>query len=522
MFLAWQTLIGGKLTYTINAQTLAKGEEAIITLTARGKEVAFPNLKEIEGYPVTSTGVSQSFSASFGGGSSAIEQTRSIRYSFFPEHNVTVPPLKVTIDGTVEQTRPTPIHVTATSPAFSGEGGYRLQTVTTRHSVYVGEPFLLQVIFTEPRNSNIAQAKYEPPTFDGFFVKAPPRERLVDTPEATQHIFDYILTPQKEGNLTITAPQIKLGIQTFTGARDPWGFFNNEVQWRSLRGAARTVTVKPLPSPADLVGDFQLKAAIDSHNIEANKPLNYTLTVEGEGSLDEMEDPKYDLPGVTVYSDDAQVDTRIEHGQIISRWVKKYTFIADRDFTLPSHQWTVFNPKTGQISTLRTSSAAIKVQGSGAAPAKPVSPPTQRSALPDVPPPAASPLSPSPRSPSASSPHTDANQSLFEDKAFYARQAAAKQASLYGIAWVIGAFVAGIVATLLAQLLWKKMPKNTRKKPHKKYTVDEALDLLYPHTNDSPEIEEAVRDLYRNKNGENLPIDQAKIARLIASVAPQS
>jgi len=494
-------------TIHVDKYTVTPGEGVTVTLTAQGSKITFPTLKSIGNYPVDPPKISQEFSATIQNGTTTTLQQKSMHFTFYPDHNVTIPPMEIIVDGTTYKTQPVPIRVVPASSLPAGER-YRLTTRLDRKKIYVGEPFVLQVIFYEPRNSDIAQAQYIPPTFDGFFVKSTPQERLENTPEGTRHIFDYILTPQKEGNFTIPAPMIKLGIQTLNGVQDPWGLFGNDIRWQSLRGQPRTVTVLPLPTQADLVGRFTIDAQAHPLQVAANKPVSYTLSLTGEGGLEEMEDPTFDLPDVTVYSDEAKVDTQIRGGKIISHWSKKYSFIADHDFTIPAVTLTQFDPHSGTTKTLQTRPFTITVTG-GAVPA-----PSAASAASVTPthPPAAHP-------PAASAlPKKEDNTSLFEDTAFYQKLAEKNRAHTFSAIWLIGAFLLGALTMLVLMQLLRRIKSIRSSRIRRHYTPDEALDILYPHTNDSPQIERMVRDLYRVKRGEKVSIDSKKLTELIESI----
>jgi len=507
--LSWLNL-AGNVTIHVSSDTVHKGDPVEVTLTAEGKQIVFPTIDAIGRYPIDAPKISQKIEASYLNGTFKSIRRETMRFAFFPENNITIPSLKIQVDGKTRQTRPVSITVLPPDQSGSNKDGYRLQMITTRQSVYVAEAFALQVIFFEPRNSNVAQAQYIAPKFDGFFVKSSSKERLENTPEGTKHIFDYILTPQKEGNFTITAPVIKLGIQTFSGVRDPWGFFNNEVHWKSLQASPKIISVKPLPHPADLVGNFTIAGAPDATTVEVNKPVNFTLTLKGEGSLDDIDAPKIDIPGVTIYSDDARSDVQISGNRIISHWEKKYTFIADRDFTIPAISFSMFNPRTGQSSTLTTNPSSIHVTGGSLPASTPKSTvlPPKKSAAPS------SSVTQLPVAAETKRPD-DLNRSLFEDTSFYDRLNQQKEWALWPWWSLLLSFIGGVFLTSVWFGLRKKIPLSTHKKSHRKYTPDEALSLLYPHLNDSPEIEAMVRDLYRIKNGEKLPLDHKKIARLI-------
>lgn len=72
---------------------------------------------------------------------------------------------------------------------------------------------------------------------------------------------------------------------------------------------------------------------------------------------------------------------------------------------------------------------------------------------------------------------------------------------------VILAFVSG----MLVMYLLRYLPSPGWKKSIRHYSESEALKILYPHINESPEIEEMVRKLYAKKAGDkNVKIDRGK------------
>jgi hypothetical protein len=499
-------------TIHVDTSTIPKGSGLTVTLTAQGNKIVFPTITTIGGYPIDTPHISKKIEAKYVNGTIQSLREETMQFSFYPEHNVTIPSLAIQIDGQTEHTHATQITVLPTGKSSISNGDYRLQMLTSRKIVYVGEAFGLQVLFFEPRNSNIAQAQYIAPKFDGFFVKSSQKERLENTPEGTAHIFDYILTPQKEGNITISAPQIKLGIQTFSGARDPWGFFNNEIHWRSLQGTPRTITVKPLPLHADLVGKFTIKGSVDATKVKANKPVNFTLTLEGEGNLDDVDEPKIDLPDVTVYSDDAQSSVQIQGDHISSHWEKKYTFIADHNFTIPAITFSAFDPKRRKSTPLSTSPILIHVLGTVAPRNR-----AQTAATPSTPPATGEIQKPSPDQ--IQQPPTDPHQSLFEDRPFYDRLAKEKEEKKWPWWSLLISFGSGILFAISILWIRRKLPTREGRTSYRKYSMAEALEILYPHTNNSPEVEKMVRRLYRVQNGEkNIPIDQDELRRLIRKV----
>ena len=515
ILLATLAAMGSPVSIEVSQTTVPRGQSVTVTLKAQGKDITFPAIDHIGSYPIDTPRISQKVEAKYVNGKFSTLHEKSMQFVFFPDRNITLPAFTVTVDGKTEHTKPVAIRVVSASSNSQKSSDYHLEMIASRDRVYVGESFALQVIFFEPRNSHVTQAQYVAPKFDGFFVKADKQEKLRQDAQGTAHVFDYILTPQKEGNLTITAPQIKLGIQTFSGARDPWGFFNNDVKWQSLQAHPKTITVRPLPVAADLVGSFTIDARVDTRSARANQPVNYTLTIEGKGSLDDIDDPKFDLNGVTVYSDDAHVTSKIQNGSVISHWEKKYTFIADHDFTIPAIKQTAFDPQTGKTKTLTTQAFAIQIQGNPASQNKTAPLPSSSPSQPKNPPTTRATSTPTPHHPATENP--ESNRSLLEDTAYYAQQEKNKTP----LSWwsLILAFVLGGVVVWIGQIVYARIRKKRPfVRPHRNYSIDEALHFLYPHTNDSPEIEAMVRELYRAKQDSGIKVDKERLGKLIEQV----
>ncbi len=508
----------GSVQAKVDSTHISRGEELKVSITANGKDVAFPQIDKIGDYPVQSTAQSQNVSITYINGKLSKIQQKILSFSIYPENNITIPSFEVQVDGKKLHTKPVKVTVGPATAARGGSGGYSLDMEISKKEVYAGEPLLLRVVFFEPRNSDIAQAQYIPPKFDGFFVKSNNQERLEQSANGTAHIFDYILVPQKAGTFTIPAPQIKIGIRTFTGAGDPWGFFDNEVHWRNLRGNSATIKVKAMPQAVDLVGSFDISATVNGTSVKANKPVNYTLTIEGSGSLEDLDDPEFEIDGVTVYSNDAKVETSIINGEVHSKWSKKYTFIADRDFTIPSVSKTVFDPKTKKTKTISSKAFAIKVSGGSASKAAPnPAKPPKNSALQHN---AAQEIPQTQNSAEKANKSKENNRSLFEDVDYYKQQKLKSAQNKVPWWMLIVSFLAGLI-TGAAIIKWipKTIKIKSEKSSRRHYSIQEALDILYPHTNDSKEIEEMVRQLYRAQKDSSVKIDQKRLQEIIASLS---
>ncbi|WP_456393755.1 BatD family protein [Nitratifractor sp.] len=493
----------------VSSTRVAPGQSVKVKIEAEGKDVRFPSLRKIGEYPVENLRQSSSTQYKMINGQFSSSSKKILSFEFYPEKTVTLPPLKVTVDGKAYQTPSTKIEV---SKEAGGQGGFSIRMKADKKEVYRGEPLVVTVDVAEPLGGAIVQMRYTPPAFQGFAAKPLGGERQIRKGNVTIHELRYLLTPEQAGARQIGPAAVRVGIRDLNAPADPFGIFGTPLKWVDLRSNLLTIVVKPLPADTDLVGHYSLKAKVDRKKVKANEPVNYTLEIVGEGSLEDLADPRFDIPGVTVYSDDAQVKSSIKEGKLYSRYTKKYVFISDRSFEIPSLKLKEFDYQTGKSRTLQTPTFSITVTGGGSA--APVAPPAGMKAQ--------GPVAPRTRSQAGAKPVSSVpvkkSENLLEDPAYYARKAYEEKAAR--LPWYLaGAFTAGALLALILVRFWPRRGKRAilpgMKRRH--YSLDEALKILYPHTNDDPEVEKVVRYLYQVKNGEKeVEIDREALDRLAA------
>ena len=492
----------------VSSTRVAPGQGVNVKIIAEGEKIDFPELKKIGPYPIENLRRGSKMETRYVQGNFSTKKQQTLSFEFYPRKSVTIPSMEVRIDGKSYRTKATKIEVK--KGAAQSAGGFAVRMTVDKKEVYLGEPLVLTVEAVEPLGAGVVQMQYIPPKFDGFFVKPLGGENQIRRGRTTVHQLRYLLIPEQEGEVAILPAQVRVGVRDLNAPADPFGLFGAPMKWTTLRAEPIEIRVKPLPAPADLVGHFTLKADVSSRRVKANQPVNYTLEIVGEGSLEELEDPKFEIPGVTVYSDEAQVESTVKNGALYSRYVKKYVFISDRDFTIPPVKLKVFDYTKQSVQTLQTPSFEIVVTAGGA----------KKRAVSASPSPGTSGESPAPVSRSATG-KTEGNrtENLLEDRAYYAKKAYEEKAAKIPL-YLAAAFGAGMVLMWVLERLWRRMGNGWKRRGpagSRRYKPEEALKILYPHLHDDPEVEEAVRQLYSYKEkGAKASLDREKIDRLAA------
>ena len=477
---------------TVSNTEVVQGSMVQLKITANGNRAAFPNIQEIDGVPVLGRHQGQNNSYTYINGEMKNTRTTTLVLTFAPQKDMTIPSYSVNIDGTEYKTKPIHIKVVkSTLPNAGDNAKFSLQLRSDKKSVIVGEPILATVYFSLQNGVRLSEnPQYNKPEFKGFFVKEVGEEKSYNQGNHQVTELRYMLIPQSEGNFTVGPATAKIGVAD-RNRRDMFGRFFGTT-WVPIASNMIDIEVKAKPQESDLVGSFTMEQHIDSQKVKANKPVNLTIKVTGEGSLEDFEFPNYEIDGVTVYSDDAQITSDLSDHTITSTYVKSFAFISDHDFVIPAKSISVYDTKTKTLKQLKIPSYEISIEGAAQAnPAGASTPETktgvvqtnlkvpQKSMLDD------------------GEPEVPAEKNVTE--------------------WwmVILAFVSGMIVMLLGRYL----PGFKMKTHVGKYSEAEALRILYPHMSESAEIEEMVRKLYAKKNGDkSVIIDKKTLNEIVEKV----
>jgi hypothetical protein len=246
------------------------------------------------------------------------------------------------------------------------------------------------------------------------------------------------------------------------------------MNWKKLFANEVTLHIKPLPNNLEVYGDFRISADVDKREVKANKPVNLTIDIMGQGNIEDIKKFELDIPNAVVYSDELKVsNSGITKGVV----TQKIAIVADRDFTIPSLNFTYFDAKTKKPKTIKTAPIAIKVTGAS----------TQAMA------------------PSVVEEKTKSTQVTLPEKVIENNNSMVTEAkSVDKILWYLLGLISGIVLTLLSLFGFKKFQGREKKempivKKIKKAKTDKALfELLLPYRDDDSVIKETLDKLEKN------------------------
>lgn len=329
--------------------TIESGESATLILSVKGDKIQIPTIEQIDGFSVVSRQSRQSLELSNGVMSKQVEYS----FTFYPDRNVTIPSYEISVDGTKEMTEV--LHVNLSSKSSSTPPPFSFEMHVSNPSPLQHEGVKLSFVFKRNPNETIMDMRFFKPTLEGFWVK----ELGKDNPQMQNgeivHTISYMLYPQKSGEFHIEPAKIEVARQI--SSRE---MFFNQVQWKSVLSNALTLHVKPLEG-ADLLGHFTMQLSVDKEAITSNEPLNVTLTIQGEGNLDDIEPFKLEIPDATIFSDAPKVTTRLEGETLKGEFVQKFAINAQKSFTINPLELSFYDPALKRIERIATHSQSIVV-----------------------------------------------------------------------------------------------------------------------------------------------------------------
>jgi len=472
---------------TVSSTEVVRGNAVDLRIKAIGDNAEFPDIQTIAGYSVIGTHSGSSSSYSYINGTMKSEHATTKTLTFVPDKNLTIPSYEVKIDGKKYNTQPIEIKIVQSNVSLGQNSDiFSLQMRANKTKVMVGESLMVTVYFSLQNGVRLSQdIQYTPPSFPGFTVTDGGEQSAYIKGNYQVQEVRYLLTPQAEGNFTVSPAYAKVGVAD-RSRRDIFGMTFG-TKWKQAASNTLQIEVLPQVQESDLVGDFTIDTTIDAQEVKANKPVNLTVKIEGKGNLEGFEFPKYEIAGVTVYSDEAKVETKVIDGELYSTYSKSFAFISDEDFRIPVRSFSMLSPKDKQLKELTVNAYDITIKKSSAA------------------------------SSSTAKPHTNGVVQTKMSQPSQTKEAVVeKEVEVKSVAWwmLVSAFALGMLFMYL--LRWFPHVAIRTATPYKE---SEALKILYGHMSEDAQIEEMVRKLYARKNGDrSVQIDKKVLKAMVDRV----
>ena len=479
-------LDAGSAEVTVSDKELVKGKSLFLTISIveEGKNTSLPSIAEIDGVRVENITRTGDFEYVSIRGKDVMQYLQSMTLELKPQKTLHIPAFTFMVDGQQKSTKEMTILVVKKREYLkSKEQEFFLSMKAEKKSVYLGEAFFLTVLFKQKKDVSVMKLEYERAKLKDFFVEQVGKEKRYVKGEYSIRELVYLLQAKRSGNLLLDATTVKVAKRNRRLQEGGW--YNSVPDWKEVRSQSIDIEVMPLRKKVDILGDFTLKTYLSANEIEANKPLELELTLNGAGSLSDFKGFEYNIDNVTVYSDDAKEKRSFVNGKLYSSYVKSFVFISKNDFVIPAQEFKLFNPKTKDFSLLKIKESKIKVHKSA-----------------DI-------LDES----------NETGVSMAEVEALLDDDEDENLDS-FNYWMLLLAFLLGMLFISLVKFLNTLLIKYRKEKEG--FDGHEALRVLYPHVEKNKEVEEMVRQLYAVKRGEkNIKIDRKHLKEMLQKYQPK-
>lgn len=251
-------------------------------------------------------------------------KTLTHRYVLQPlrQGKLRIPALKVTDNGELFYTKEILVQATKLAPEKRKLAKIFATASLSEKELFAGEQCTYTFKFYT--SVNFSRATLQEPSFSGFFAKEAEKrknysENINGIPYKITEI-NYLLVPEKIGQFEIEPAAIMCEIPV-SGRRDPFGnsFFSNSffatgrTETKKIITESVKVKVKPLPIYkgksffSGLVGNFSIKAGLDSENVKAGDSVTFTITISGTGNVMDAVLPEISFPeSFKIYDDEPE------------------------------------------------------------------------------------------------------------------------------------------------------------------------------------------------------------------------
>lgn len=393
------SLLAQDITLVAEAPSVvAAGEQFTVSWTAnsRGGDFEAPEIKDFYVLSGPQTSFSQSTQIINGKLTSSISNKYTYYLQATKKGKFTIAPAKYTVGNKEYLSDAMEIEVVGEDSAVrqqgdtdTGAGQQGTQGVSSsdlytrllvnRKEVYIGESLVASLkIYSRVNLSGIQEVKY--PDFQSFLkedIETPPlrnlgRENVNGSIYGTGILQQFLLYPQRTGNITIEPAELTVLLQQQSRSNDPFfgDFFSTFTTVpKMIASQPVEIRVKALPpgEPGSFdgaVGSFSLTSGISADTVAVNEAITYRMVLEGQGNLKLISAPGMKLPpDIEMYEPEVSSELRTSASGTSGSRIFEYVLIPryHGEFTIPSVQYSYFDPSTEEYKTLESDSHKILV-----------------------------------------------------------------------------------------------------------------------------------------------------------------
>ncbi len=367
-----------EVSSSLNRPTALVGETVLLTVSLRARGLYRPEIEDpqLDGFEVLSVSDRSTFrfSASLG---AIREFSREYTLKVLQSGELTIPPIRATVDGALYETQALRLVVEREGAAAAIPGGLgprAEEEVAVRlwvepETAYVGQQVTLTVgAFFDPtvRSRLQRQPEYRAPEVQGFWTadlpgSIRPERQIVNGREYFVQIYRRALFPLSPGILRIPPAaviyEVRRGLiyapETFQVESAPAG-----------------IVVRPLPRegvPPDFagaVGRYETEIWFDRSDMRAGEAVRLVLEVTGSGNLSSLARPEFpEIAGVRVYDGGEDGEVQLRGVELAGYKRFSWVLVPERagEYVMPELRLPYFDPVEATYVVARTEPVTLRV-----------------------------------------------------------------------------------------------------------------------------------------------------------------
>jgi hypothetical protein len=216
------------------------------------------------------------------------------------------------------------------------------------HTPMIGEKVLLTLtFFYEDVEDYEMQEPQDAPSFEHFKIKTLEDIEYQESNGTWIAKITYELKAQKAGVFTLEPLQTH--IETIEKKYQKLYNKNKYLHKSTLHTQSLSVTVNPLPQSLKITGDYTLKGSVDKEETNAGEAVQFTVAIEGEGNIENLDFIKLPLAHAMVY----EVNS--------SQYEKTFHIVSDSNYSIPVIILKYYNQHSKEVELLSTQAYAITI-----------------------------------------------------------------------------------------------------------------------------------------------------------------
>ncbi len=208
-----------------------------------------------------------------------------------------------------------------------------------------GEKCILTLHFSY---KDVEEYEIEEPHFENVAILPLDEKEYKDKNGTYQAIVRYTLRAQKVG--TIILPPLKTHIEMIEAQYQKRYNKSSYLKKFDIYSQPITLDVQALPQGVEVIGDYQLYAHIDTNTTTQGHPIHLTVSIQGEGNLQNFDFFKLTIPQTLIYE------------KIQSPYEKSFDILSESNFTIPPIILEYYNKNRHKVTLESTPLFQIAVK----------------------------------------------------------------------------------------------------------------------------------------------------------------